>query len=127
MQITNLCIAKYYFKGNANLKNKYMHAQLCPTLCNLMDCSPHARLSIGFFRQGCCSGLPFPIPRDIPNSGIEPAFLASPALAGRFFTTAPPGKPPKNKYRRFLTYDDVTYNMSGTILSRDTEREQSAI
>jgi len=83
-----------------------------------MDYSPHARLSIGFFRQECCSGLPFPIPRDIPNSGIEPAFLASPALAGRFFTTAPPGKPPKNKYRRFPTYDDVTYNMSGTILSR---------
>ena len=86
-----------------------MHAQLYPTLCNLMDCSPQARLSIGFSRQECCSGLPFPVPRDIPNSGIEPAFLASPALAGRFFTTAPPGKPPKNKHRRFPTYDGVTF------------------
>ena len=28
----------------------------------------------------------------IPDSGIEPASLASPALAGRFFTTVPPGK-----------------------------------
>ena len=28
-----------------------------------------------------------------PDLGIEPLFSASPALAGRFFTTAPPGKP----------------------------------
>ena len=33
----------------------------------------------------------FPSPRDLPNPGIEPM---SPALAGRFFTTEPPGKPP---------------------------------
>ena len=39
------------------------------------------------------SGLPFPTPGDLSNSGIEPASLASPALAGRFFTTVPPGKP----------------------------------
>ena len=31
----------------------------------------------------------FPTPWDLPNPGIEPM---SPALAGRFFTTAPPGK-----------------------------------
>ena len=37
--------------------------------------------------------LPFPTPGDLPNPGIKPMFLASPALAGRFFTTAPPGKP----------------------------------
>ena len=29
----------------------------------------------------------------LPDSGIEPVSLASPALAGRFFTTEPPGKP----------------------------------
>jgi len=34
--------------------------------------------------------LPFPSPGDLPNSEIE---TASPALAGRFFTTEPPGKP----------------------------------
>ena len=37
--------------------------------------------------------LPFPPPRDLPNPGIEPASLVSPALAGRFFTAEPPGKP----------------------------------
>ena len=42
-----------------------------------------------FFRQEYWSGLPFPSPGDLPNPGIEPM---SPALAGRFFTTEPPGK-----------------------------------
>ena len=35
--------------------------------------------------------MPFPSPGDLPDPGIELASLVSPALAGRFFTTAPPG------------------------------------
>ena len=49
-----------------------------------------APLSIGFPRQISWSVLPFPFPRDPPDPGIEPE---SAALAGRFFTTVPPGKP----------------------------------
>ena len=49
-----------------------------------------AALSMGFLRQEYWSGLPFPSPGDFPKPGIEPA---SPALAGRFFTTGPPGRP----------------------------------
>ena len=45
-------------------------------------------LSMEFSRQEYWSGLPFPSPWDLPNPGIEPASLASPALAGRFFTAA---------------------------------------
>ena len=45
---------------------------------------------MGFPRQECWSGLPFPSPGDLPNPGIKPT---SPALAGRFFTTESPGKP----------------------------------
>ena len=53
-----------------------------------------APLSMWFPRQECCSGLPFPPPGDLSDPGIEStAFLVSPALAGGFFTTAPPGKP----------------------------------
>ena len=48
-------------------------------------------LSIEFSRQGYWSGLSFPSPGDLPNLGIE---SMSPSLAGRFFTTEPPGKPP---------------------------------
>ena len=35
----------------------------------------------------------FSTPEDLPDPGIEPAFLASPALAGGFFTTEAPEKP----------------------------------
>ena len=41
-------------------------------------------------RQEYRSRLPFPSPEGLPNPGIEPT---SSALAGRFFTTEPPGKP----------------------------------
>ena len=49
-----------------------------------------APLSMGFPKQEYCSGLPFTSPGDLPDSGIE---STSPALAGRFSTTEPPGKP----------------------------------
>ena len=39
------------------------------------------------------SGLPFPPPGDLPDSGIETMSPASPAFAGEFFATASPGKP----------------------------------
>ena len=45
---------------------------------------------MGFSRQEYWSGLPFPPPRDLPNPGIKPTSLEPPALAGRFFTAAPP-------------------------------------
>ena len=47
-----------------------------------------APLSMGISRQDYCSGLPFPSSGTLPNPRIEPA---SPALAGRLFTTEPPG------------------------------------
>jgi len=43
-----------------------------------------------FPRQIYWSGLPFPSPGDLLDPGIEPA---TPALAGRVFTTEPPWKP----------------------------------
>ena len=64
------------------------HVQLFVTPWTLARQAP---LSMGFFRQECWSGLPFPSPGDLPDPGIEPA---SPALTGGFFTTEPPGKPP---------------------------------
>ena len=48
---------------------------------------PGGLLSMGFRRQEYWSGLPFPSLGDLPDPGIEPVFLASPALAGRFFIT----------------------------------------
>jgi len=42
---------------------------------------------MGFSRQEYWSGLPCPPPGDLPNPGIEPTPLRSPALAGRFTAT----------------------------------------
>ena len=61
--------------------------QLCLTLCNSMDCSPPGSPSMRFSRQEYWSGLPGPPSGDLPDPGIEPASLMSPALAGRFFNT----------------------------------------
>ena len=58
--------------------------------CNPMGCSPRGSSAHGCPRQEYWSGLPFPSPGDLPDSGIKPT---SSALAGRFFTIAPPEKP----------------------------------
>ena len=47
-----------------------------------------ASLSKGFSRKVYWSGLPCPPPGDLPNLGITPNSLMSPALAGSFFTTS---------------------------------------
>ena len=47
-------------------------------------------LSMQFSRQEYWSEFPLPSPGDLPDPGIEPM---SPTLAGKFFTTEPPGKP----------------------------------
>ena len=57
-------------------------AQLCLTLCDLMDRSleVYSSLFMGFSWQEYWSGLLFPPPGDLPNPGIEPVFSACPAL-----------------------------------------------
>ena len=50
----------------------------------------HASLPMGIPKQGYWIGFTCPSPRELADSGIEPV---SPALAGKFFTTRPPGKP----------------------------------
>ena len=64
-----------------------MSLQLCPTLCDSMDCTLQAPLSIGFSRQESWRGLPCPPPGDLLDQEIEPMSVISSALAGGFFTT----------------------------------------
>ena len=45
-------------------------------------------LSMEFSWQEHWGGLPFATPGDLPDPGTEPLALASPTLAGRFFTTS---------------------------------------
>ena len=71
--------------------------------CSVMsDCAipwtvaRQAPLSVEFSRQEYCVGCPensTDPPGDLPDPGIKPMSLVSPALAGRFFTTEPLGIP----------------------------------
>ena len=62
------------------------HVQLFVTLWTVAH---QASLSMEFSRQEYWSRLPFPTSRKLPDPGIEPASLASSALAADFFTTVP--------------------------------------
>ena len=57
-----------------------------------MDYSPPGSSVHRISHAGIMESLPFPFQGN-GNPGIEPVSLASPALAGGMFTTAPPGKP----------------------------------
>ena len=62
---------------------------------------PHgAPPSVGFSRQECQSGLPFPSPGDLPDPGIKPGF---PTLQADALLSEPPGRPWKteSKTNRF--------------------------
>ena len=83
-----------------------MHVCVCVCMCvcaralshvwlfaTLWTVARQAPLPKGFSWQAYWSGLPCPSPGDLPHPWIQPTFLASPALAGRFLTAEPPGKP----------------------------------
>ena len=63
------------------------------SVCDPWPVARQAPLSMGFSRQEYWSGLSCLPPGNLPDPGVEPTFLMSPALAGRFFTTELPGRP----------------------------------
>ena len=65
-----------------------MHAQGVQLFVTPWIVARHPSLFMEFFMQEYGSRLPFPIPGDLPNPGIKPMSLASPALTGGFFTTS---------------------------------------
>ena len=63
--------------------------QSCPPLCDPIECSPPGSSVHGILWQEHWRGLPFPSPRDLPNSGIEPR---SPALSVDSLPSESPGQ-----------------------------------
>ena len=59
--------------------SRFSHIQLVATLWTTAGQAP---LSMGFSRPEYWGGLPFPPPGDLPDPGIEPTSIVSPALAG---------------------------------------------
>ena len=72
--------------------SRFSRFWLCATLWTVAHQAP---LSVGFCRQDFWSELPCPPPGDLSNPEIEPTSLASPALAGWFFTTSSIWEEPK--------------------------------
>ena len=70
-----------------------MWAQSCPTLSDPMDCSPPASSVHGILQARILEWATISYSRGYSQPRIKPMSLASPALAGRFFATAPAGKP----------------------------------
>ena len=72
--------------------SRFSHIQLFAILWTIA-CQPP--LSMIFSRQEYWSGLPCPPSEDLPDPEVKPTCLASPALAGRFFTTSATWEPTK--------------------------------
>ena len=70
------------------MKVKVSVVQSCPTLPTLWTVAHQAPLSMEFSRQEYWSRLPCPPPGHLPDPGIKPASLTSPALTDSFFTTS---------------------------------------
>ena len=66
--------------------------QSCLTLCDPIDSSHQAPLSMGFPRQEYCGELSSPSPGDLPNPGMETASSLSPALQADCLPVKPSGK-----------------------------------
>ena len=69
-------------------------AQSYLTLCNPMDCSLPCSSVCGIFQARILEQVAVSSSRGSSNPETESASPASPSLAGQFFTTEPPGKPP---------------------------------
>ena len=70
-----------------------MHARSCPALCDSMDCSSPGSSVHEISQTRVLEPVAISSAGDLPDAGVEPASLVSPALAGRFFASEPSGKP----------------------------------
>ena len=64
-------------------------AQLCPTLCDPMDCSPPGSSVHGIFQPRVLEWTAVSFSGDLPNPGIKPR---SPALQTDTLPSEPPGR-----------------------------------
>ena len=99
-----------------------------------------ALLSMGFSRQEQWSGpeywRPFPLPGNLPDSGIEPPSLTFPVLAGGFFTTSTTWEAPivigggsskKISIKRLSLSLFLKMNFVVTPLGRSSEKEHHLV
>ena len=95
--------------GTGIQTSEHFHVRVCVCVCVCVCALSHSVVSDSlqpyalylssllcpwnFLGKNTGSGLPFPPLGDLPGPGLEPESPVSPALAGRFFTPVPLGKP----------------------------------
>ena len=90
----------------------FSHVRLLVTLWTVARQAP---LSLGFSGQEYWSGSPSPPPGDLPDPGIEPMPLMSPALAGRFFTISATWEALEVRY---LSHRKHSFNVINVLILR---------
>ena len=87
--------------------------QLCPALCDPMDCSPpSSSLSMGFFRQEYFSGLPCSPPGYLPDLGIEPMSFLCLLIGRKFLYHQHHLRSPSDRHTQNLKVKHFVYNIS---------------
>ena len=87
---------------------KVLIPQSYPTLCDPMDCSPTAPLSMEFPKQEYRSRLSFPSPGDLPNPGVKPRSLDFTQILCCLSHQGSPGYVPGGTQWHFMNKDGVT-------------------
>ena len=83
-----------------------------------------APLSVEFSRQEYWSGLPFPFPGDLPNSGIKPG---SPTLQADSLPSEPPGKPTQTLLKYFQGWEISCFTRTPIPLPDSLSRKVSLL
>ena len=98
------------------MNHSYIYIHICTQLIshfqvfkNPWTVACQAPLSMEFSRQEHWSGMPMSTSGDLPNPGMEPWGLASPALVGRLFTTVPPEEPTYMYTNPYICISIYTY------------------
>ena len=110
-------IADTWIKNFVSVVSSLSHDLL---FCDPVDCSPPGSSVHSISQARILEWVVIPFPRDLPDPGIEPT---APALAGRYFTTVPSGKP--SNFVSKLVQDNKMYvdiarvNFSGSKQPRE--------
>ena len=108
----NATCAQIERKGNKSVRACMLsHLSCVWLLVTPWTVARQAPLSMGFSRQEYWSGLPCPLPGDLPDTGIKPRSLMSPALAGGPLPPTPPGKPQISSQKQVNQFPELSMTL----------------
>ena len=84
--------------NNLSIVKNTVCAKSCPTLCDPMDCSQPGSSVLGIFQSRILEQGAISYSRGSSQPRDQTCVSCVSCVAGRFFTTAPPGRPPTIQY-----------------------------